>query len=632
MTRIGAGRCAAAILLCLLAAGCSKEHELAPDNPRDPLYGGETPPVPSNVSITVGNRNVSVAWGLPDSSLAARVRIYRIYQRTGATGEQQLADSSTTSPKKISGLANGQVLSFAVSSVLDNGLEGLRSREASALPGLYTILIEDGRAVTSSREVRVGLQAPNGTIAVTLGTDPDLTNGITETYLSTLSYLLETGDGEKVLYARFTDVEGNPSEVVSDGIRLDTAAEISFFDFDGGEVRAPGDAIVFTLDAGEAGGSASVEITSGGPRRTLRDDGIDPDFEEGDGIYTLRYEAEASLQFVGAEMIGHFQDEAGNAAPTRPAVRRLTVHAAPPALTLETPTSAGPQEIGLRWSRVADAAPFASYRVYRSDHAGVAQDPERRLVRELTGREQTSYTDTGLEPGKTYHYVVELADPQGFTTPSNEVAGTPQINNPPAAIVLQEPFAVTEKSATLSWGRSTETDFASYRLLRGDLPNVPADPARRILATISDITSTTHVDNLEIEEGKTYYYVVQVVDDLGATSTSNEVHTTIDDLFPAAVTLSAPDPVGQTTIGLAWTASTDRDFHSYKLYRSESAGVGENDLLIATITEAERTRWQDEGLQADKKYYYRIYVRDKGAHTSPSNEIEIKTASANPLR
>ena len=63
-----------------------------------------------------------------------------------------------------------------------------------------------------------------------------------------------------------------------------------------------------------------------------------------------------------------------------------------------------------------------------------------------------------------------------------------------------------------------------------------------------------------------------------------------------------------------------------------SAGVGENDQLIATISEAERTRWQDEGLQAAKNYYYRIYVRDKGGHATPSNEIEVKTAAPNPLR
>jgi hypothetical protein len=169
-------------------------------------------------------------------------------------------------------------------------------------------------------------------------------------------------------------------------------------------------------------------------------------------------------------------------------------------------------------------------------------------------------------------------------------------------------------------------------LIRGEHADPLSDPTRRILATISDVATTSHDDNLEIEQGMTYYYVVQVLDRFGATSSSNIVSATIDDLFPSAVTLSAPDTLGSTTIGLEWTASAERDFQAYKLYRSETAGVGETDLLIATVTEAERTRWLDEGLQPGRNYYYRIYVRDKGAHTTPSNEVHVKTAAASPRR
>jgi hypothetical protein len=108
-----------------------------------------------------------------------------------------------------------------------------------------------------------------------------------------------------------------------------------------------------------------------------------------------------------------------------------------------------------------------------------------------------------------------------------------------------------------------------------------------------------------------------VIDDLGATATSNEVSATIDDLFPAAVTLSAPDPVGQTTIGLSWTASADRDFQSYRLYRSDSA-VGENDQLIVTISSQAHSSGSTRASRSDEVLPPGLRGRQRG-HMTPSN-------------
>ncbi len=70
----------------------------------------------------------------------------------------------------------------------------------------------------------------------------------------------------------------------------------------------------------------------------------------------------------------------------RPALRRLTIHAAPPALVLRTPTSSDPQSIDLEWSRAPQGAPFGSYKVFRADAPGVADSPARRLVEEIGER------------------------------------------------------------------------------------------------------------------------------------------------------------------------------------------------------------------------------------------------------
>ncbi len=100
---------------------------------------------------------------------------------------------------------------------------------------------------------------------------------ITLSYAASVTWTLTDGDGSKTVYGRVTDSLGNPSTIVSDTIRLDTKAEISSFDFDGSDTCAPGDAIVFRMNTGEALGTAEVEIPRAGDRRTLRDDGVAPD-------------------------------------------------------------------------------------------------------------------------------------------------------------------------------------------------------------------------------------------------------------------------------------------------------------------------------------------------------------------
>jgi hypothetical protein len=617
-----------AALSAALGAGCSQDHGLSPAySPRDPRGGAKTPPVPSNVTALVGNRSVTLSWGLPDSSLASSVRIYRIYKQTASDETPTIADSSGTSPKSVIDLSNGRAVRLSISAVLTNGLEGKRSADVEVLPALLSLTIQEGKAVTRSREVIVGISVPGGASTVTLGEQPDLGDGITRSYAASMTWTLSDGDGSKTVYGRISDALGNPSEIVSGTIRLDTKAEIISLDYDGSDTRAPGDAIIFRMRAGEPFGTAELEIPRDGSLRVMRDDGLAPDQTAGDGVYTLEYIAETNRQFIGGEVVGQFRDEAGNSAPERPAPRRLTVHAAPPALTLFPLSSGDPQEISLQWTRAPEGTPFGNYRIFRDVVPGVAQSTSRRLIEDIGNVEIITHTDETVEPGRTYYYIVEMVDPLGTATPSNEVSGASKHNDPPTAVVLAAPYGITESSVSLVWSRNEEDDFRLYRVLRAEHPNVATDPTRRSLTEIADRTSVRYVDDTELEEGGTYYYVIETVDELGLETVSNERSATLDDRYPAAVVLAAPDSAGQTTVDLTWTENTDRDFDSYRLYRSGSAGVDETDALVVSIAESERTRWMDGTLTRGTDYYYRIFVRDKGGHLTPSNEIKVTTAS-----
>lgn len=621
-----------ALILCtamLVAAGCSKDHDLDKvTNPADPSQTGLVPPVPIGVQGTLFSRTVELTWRLSDSTHVAEISRYRIY-RSENGGPRVLADSADAPPALITGLDNGSIYRFQVTSVLRNGLESGPSNAITASPASFGIVIAGGRETTNSQIVTIELQAPAGTQGVRLSNSADLAGASVQPYTPTRNWELTPGDGLKTVYAELIDALGNVSRVVSDTIILDTTAEIRSVSFNPSET-SPGSTVHFRLDTGEVRGTAQVEIDGGTLLVRLRDDGQEGDAVADDGVYERDYLLDQTTELFQALVTGLFVDAAGNQAEPRVAPGRLTVHADPDPVTLSEPTSAQPRQLTLRWSQAADASRFSSYRLYRDLAPGVATSQTRLLLTEQFSRTQTSYTDNGLDPNRTYYYVVELVDRIGNTVPSNEVSGRSTDNLPPDPVVLSPASEITETSVTLNFTRSFADDFAEYRIYRGLLPDLENDPDRRLLGTVSNVLNTRFVDDDEIEENQTYYYQVVVVDDLGATAPSNVVSATIPDRLPNAVTLQQPTSIGETTILLEWSRNNDRDFDRYELRRAEQPGVTESATLVFSISDADLRTHLDTGRRENTTYYYRVFTVDRGGNRVGSREIQVTTTNADP--
>jgi fibronectin type 3 domain-containing protein len=217
-----------------------------------------------------------------------------------------------------------------------------------------------------------------------------------------------------------------------------------------------------------------------------------------------------------------------------------------------------------------------------------------------------------------------LADPR--VAPQRLTVGF----QPPSPVTLDEPSGITANRVILTWSRSVSPDFSAYRIVRAETEDILSDPDRVILDEIINPSITILEDTREIEQGVTYYYVVVLVDDLGASSNSNIVSADVPNLVPRAVTLFEPSVPGESSIALSWTDSAELDFAAYRLYRSDNSGVDEEDLLITEIDRAEVTQWLETGLTENTRYYYRLFVVDKGDLATGSNELAILTANADP--
>ena len=93
--------------------------------------------------------------------------------------------------------------------------------------------------------------------------------------------------------------------------------------------------------------------------------------------------------------------------------------------------------------------------------------------------------------------------------------------------------------------------------------------------------------------------------------------------IPDAVTLAVA-LVDSARARLSWTESPDTDFESYRVYRSVSPGITEDDLfLMVAIVSSRTATGYDDFLAANGAYYYRVFVFDLEGLTSGSNEVVV---------
>ncbi len=210
----------------------------------------------------------------------------------------------------------------------------------------------------------------------------------------------------------------------------------------------------------------------------------------------------------------------------------------------------------------------------------------------------------------TGHFIDEL----GNTAAPLVAPGRITILNSPAAVTMNQPVPLSERRLALSWSRSNELAFDSYKLYRSTVPGVDTSPVRELLAELTDAAQMNFTDT-GLEPSTTYYYAVYVVDTFGLSTMSNEVAgATPANELPEAVELYPPWAADTTTIEISWSESPDADFKSYELIGWEEDPPSQPDWegrrLITRITTRDETFYTHESLETDIIYWYKVAVVD----------------------
>ncbi len=172
------------------------------------------------------------------------------------------------------------------------------------------------------------------------------------------------------------------------------------------------------------------------------------------------------------------------------------------------PAVAGDGRITLSWLFPRDASGDVSFRVKRSTTPGGPYEQVAEIPPAAPNVAAPSYTDTGLQNGVTYYYVVQSVDGAGSSPDSEEISETPQatpvVPGAPSRLVAN---TVHDRNAVrLSWDAA---DLASaYTVERATSPSGPFEPVYRV------VRGTTFTD-YGVRSGQRYVYRVRGVNSFG---------------------------------------------------------------------------------------------------------------------
>lgn len=365
----------------------------------------------------------------------------------------------------------------------------------------------------------------SGVVAETAFTDTGLTNGVRYFH----DVVGVTADGTR-----------SPASNATSAVPRDTEAPEPPTDL----TLSPSASFQLTLDwgASPSADAAAYRVerstAAGGPYQTIASDAVATS-------YTDRGLPSGSTWHYRVRTVdddGHVSAATASASGTVPP--------SPPAGLFVRAVADG--AVVLEWDESDEVV--ESYRLERATSSG---GPYATVASGITG---TSYTDTGLTNGTTYHYRLRAVSPSGIaSSPSASVSATPRDTGRPAPVGSLT-AVLSGSSVQLSWDRSVSSSVVGYRVFR------LVDGANR--GDVSGLISGRSYTDSGLKLGQRYTYEVVAEDASGNRSDPSTIEVILPPPTPTRLRATS---VSEEAATLAWDGS-DHPAVTYRLERSTDRG------------------------------------------------------------
>ena len=209
----------------------------------------------------------------------------------------------------------------------------------------------------------------------------------------------------------------------------------------------------------------------------------------------------------------------------------------------------------------------------------------------------------------------------------------------PAARVAQPPTIiatgneVSEEALTIAWqpptsniDGSTPVNLLGYNVYR--LEDADSEPSATPVN--SSLVAGTQFADKNFKFGDTYRYIVRSVslgtggaqvESLNSNSLSVSPRDTFRPSAPTSITVAA----APGRLSLFFPANPEPDVAGYNIYRSTDPDLPRDQWTKLNPALLTRTTFQDEKVEAGKKYYYYMTAVDQVGNVSPPSDVVSET-------
>ena len=260
----------------------------------------------------------------------------------------------------------------------------------------------------------------------------------------------------------------------------------------------------------------------------------------------------------------------------------------------------------------------------------------------------TPHTHTGLNASTSYTYQVRARNingPSDWSTVTATTSATPSVSGQmgkvtglTAADATTTSGDTTTRKIKLSWNSVSNAthydimvwDTSASEPAWANLSGTNLNNGRITVANAGSPPSYEHTLSGNDDAGKTYYYVVSAVDQLGTdpSADNDDMGPWSDAAMATAKALSVGDTApaslratvtGSTSIWLDWAAVTNATKYTLR-WRTAGAGATKT-----TINAMGNRTYHHTGLSPNTLYYYQVMAENSTDSTPWSTEIEIRT-------
>ncbi len=492
------------ILLLLAFITCSREIPNPTSFPNLP----EMPPAPYAVTISIGDHSIRLSWQVSDTTDIAHYRIYR-----AESAEEVLSrfDSTEMRVYTDSNLTNGRQYFYQVSSVSGQGRESQRSRIVSAVPNLFSIVIENGAEEINTRSVQLTLVAPPTTTLMRIANDISFDGANWEPFAADKQWLLTGGAGIKRVYAFFRDSDGiMMTEPVIDSISYVIRPHDFTVLVNGGDIQTYSRSVNLQITAPQGTGFMKISTDPSFTGAVWEPLAANRDWLIG--------QSEAQNRDT-VRFLVRFLDSAHDSIAVQAADSIIASFAEPVDLLPVYSPDDHYRAVNLQWS-VSRSEDFLRYRLFRSRDTGTVDT----IVAEISDINRNTFTDSlnlGALPTSTpveLFYMVRFYSEWGDSSDSDTITVSLR-NTQPAAITCFvsgaafQPDTATgwfNLTATIGWSRSDIPDFSHYVLYEN---TAPSSATSRPVAFVYDSGTTSfELTRNNVDSTTVFYYWMRVFD------------------------------------------------------------------------------------------------------------------------